>query len=165
MPFTVLSACGKLPSWVVEGCESYSKRLSREYSLKWIDLPLVDRPKNKPVHQIKSAETARLVEAVPRSSYVIALDESGIAMSTRKMADKVQKCLVSNSSICFVIGGPDGLDLELRETKNKRLSRPWADAVWSLSGLTFPHPMVRLLLVEQLYRVWSVNAGHPYHRD
>ena len=163
MPFTVVSASGKLPVWVKEGCDNYEKRLPGDYAIQWIDLPLSSRSKKRSSANTKKVETERLVNAIPRKSFVIALDERGEALTTRDLSGRIALNLQRHSRLCFVIGGPDGLDFDVKKASAGNAG--WADFVWSLSPLTFPHTVVRLLLPEQLYRAWSVNAGHPYHRD
>lgn len=165
MPFTVVSACGKLPEWVSSSADIYSKRLHREHRLSWINVPLVERSKKNSTSAIKTAETQKIIKAIPKGSFVVALDEAGISMTTVKFAESLARWLQDYSTICFVIGGPDGLDLQAKPDGDRSKPKAWPNFVWSLSPLTFPHPMVRVLLAEQLYRACAYNAGHPYHRE
>ena len=104
----------------------------------------------------KADEGERLLRALGDRTRLVVLDEGGQAWSTRDLAGRLEAWRGGRTAVALVIGGPDGLAPEL-------LAR--ADEHWSLSRLTFPHPLVRLVLIEQLYRAWSLGAGHPYHRD
>ena len=164
MSIHVLSVAGKMPGWVDDVCADYNKRLSNEYKIKWTDLSLEPRNKNKSVKQIKQKETQRLVDAVPSGSWIVALDERGRQYGSERFAKELEGWLQHHKHVSFVIGGPDGLDFKLESTERKSGGN-WANCQWSLSELTFPHPMVRVLLSEQIYRAWSLKTGHPYHRE
>jgi len=164
MSIHVLSAGGKMPTWVVDACADYNKRVSAEYKINWQDLPLETRSKNQSVSNIRARETRRLVEAVPAGSYLIALDEKGKHYSSTDFSTKLEKWMQSYKHISFVIGGPDGLDFDTDLSVGSGANSGWDDSRLSLSAFTFPHSLVRVLLAEQIYRAWSLRAGHPYHR-
>ena len=103
-----------------------------------------------------AAERVRIEAAIPRGARIVALDERGTSLTTVALADKLKAWQLGADDVALVIGGPDGLDPGFRQAAQERIR---------LSDLTLPHAMVRVLLIEQLYRAWSINAGHPYHRE
>ncbi|MFY7873708.1 MAG: 23S rRNA (pseudouridine(1915)-N(3))-methyltransferase RlmH, partial [Limnohabitans sp.] len=105
---------------------------------------------------LQSAERQRIEAAIDRGMHTVALDERGAALSTQDLALRLQHWQRSGDDVALVIGGPDGLDPEFRSAAHERIR---------LSDLTLPHAMARVLLIEQLYRAWSINANHPYHRE
>lgn len=163
MGITVVSTGTKMPAWVAAGCDEYSRRLTREYSLNWIEVSPEIRGKSKSIEQIKRIETAKLLKAVPSRSYVVVLDEKGKLRSSAAFADKLSMWIEQNGSVSFLIGGADGLAPDL--DKMAREQNVILGETIAISPLTFPHPLVRVILAEQLYRAWSINHGHPYHRE
>lgn len=152
-----ISAIGtKLPRWINEGVSEYTKRFSRECRLQLEALPAVKRHNLHDAAKYKQQETDALLSSVPQGSYVVVLDVKGEAWSTEKLAEHLAAWLQHQTHISFLIGGADGL-------AENALSR--AQKVWSLSALTLPHGLVRILVVEQLYRAWSLINHHPYHRE
>lgn len=165
MTIHVLSAGGKMPDWVTAVSADYNKRVSAEYKINWIDLRLEPRSKNQSISSVRTRETRRLVEAVPAGSYIVALDERGTQYDSKNFSQKLESLMQHYKHVSFVIGGPDGLDFSLESEVSSGSQGGWANGKWSLSELTFPHPFVRALLAEQVYRAWSLKSGHPYHRD
>ena len=108
------------------------------------------------MEQLYAAERKRIEEAIPKGTRIVALDERGTSLRTTALAERLKEWQLGGSDVALVIGGPDGLDPEFRHAAHERIR---------LSDLTLPHAMVRVLLIEQLYRAWSVNANHPYHRE
>lgn len=145
----------KMPTWVTQGVEEYSKRLPRECQLQLIEIAPAKRGKTAQPAQWKKEEAQRILAAVPANHYVIALEVTGKSWDTEQLADNMQQWLTNGNDVSLLIGGPDGLD-------ESCLQR--ADKLWSLSSLTLPHPLVRIVLAEQLYRGWTVLQNHPYHR-
>lgn len=143
----------KMPPWTVAGTDEYLKRLPAAWKCRFIEHP---QAKGDTANVRKSREAKVLLAAVEGKQHVVALDERGTCHSTAALATRLQYWESLGKPLAVVIGGPDGLDQGLRSR---------ADELWSLSPLTFPHPLVRVLLAEQLYRAWSLNAGHPYHRE
>ncbi len=143
-----------MPDWVYQGCSEYSKRLPREFNFEIVELPLGHRNKNN-AEQAVLAEGQAMNRAIGDADRVVALDLTGKPWSTEQLAKQLGEWQLSGDNFSLLIGGPDGLAKDC-------LAR--ADLRWSLSPLTLPHPLVRVLLVEQLYRAWSINANHPYHR-
>ena len=144
-----------MPAWVGAGYDEYARRMPREVGLELIELKPAPRDRGKPVAQLLAAEALR-IRAASAATVRIALDERGAAWTTRALADRLRSWQDTGSDVSFVIGSADGLDASVKQE---------ASAVFALSALTLPHGMVRVLLVEQLYRALSMNSGHPYHRD
>lgn len=145
-----------MPKWVQDGYAEYSKRLPKACSLNLIELPMAQRGKTSSVEQNKAEEAKRIMAAVPKGARLIVLDEHGQQVTTVQLADKMEEWLGSGQDIALIVGGPDGLDASILQQ---------AQWKWGLSKLTLPHPMVRILVAEQIYRAWSVINNHPYHRE
>ncbi len=144
-----------MPAWVSDGYAEYAKRLPREYGMEVIELKPAARDGGKPAPQILAAEALR-IRAACTGCAIVALDERGTAWTTRQFAARIEGWRAAAQDVAFVIGSADGLDDSLKAA---------AAARFSLSALTLPHGLARVILVEQLYRAASVLAGHPYHRD
>ena len=144
-----------MPGWVNDGYQEYARRLPRECSLALKEIPLGQRPKSVSVERAIADEGARMLAAVSPQQRVIALDVKGRGWSTQQLAGQLELWMQDGRDVSLLVGGPDGLSQDC-------LAR--AEQCWSLSPLTLPHPLVRVLLAEQLYRAWSVTTGHPYHR-
>lgn len=145
----------KMPQWVQTGYGEYAKRLPGACSLKLVEIPMAQRGKSGSVSQYKAEEAKRILAAVPKGAKLIVLDETGQMPSTVGFSKKLDDWLVSGQDIALVVGGPDGLDAALVQQ---------AEWVWGLSKLTLPHPLVRVVVAEQVYRAWSLLQNHPYHR-
>ena len=146
----------KMPKWVQTGYAEYEKRLPKACQLKLVELPMATRGKTGSVDKYKVEEAKRIEVAIPKGAALVILDENGQQPSTLKFADKLESWLGNGQDIALVVGGPDGLHADLIQKAT------WK---WSLSKLTLPHPMVRVLVAEQIYRAWSVIQNHPYHRE
>lgn len=144
-----------MPAWVVQGYEEYARRLTGECSLHLIEVTAQKRGKGADLERIARVEGERLLAAVPRGCRVIALDEGGRSFDTPGLARQLGTWLQDGQDRALLVGGPEGLSAQCRRG---------ADQSWSLSPLTLPHPLVRVLVAEQLYRAWTVLRGHPYHR-
>ncbi len=145
-----------MPTWVESGIEEYQKRLPREFSLSFIEIPLAVRTKNSTLELVMAKEAQGIRDAIGKNDFVVALDVKGDSLSTEQMAAAVSRVRDDGRNLSLLVGGPDGLAKSCLQT---------ADARWSLSDLTLPHPVVRVVLAEQLYRIWSVLSKHPYHRS
>ena len=146
----------KMPKWVQEGYTEYAKRLPKACSLKLVELPMAQRGKTGSVDKYKTEEAKRILDAVPKGARLIVLDEHGQQVTTYQLAEKMEDWLSGGQDIALIVGGPDGLEKSLINQ---------AQWKWGLSKLTIPHPMVRILVAEQIYRAWSVINNHPYHRE
>lgn len=145
----------KMPKWVTEGYEEYAKRLPKDFALELVELPMSPRGKNTDIVKAIQKEGDAMLAAIPAGDKVIALEVLGKAWSTENLADQTANWRMDGYNISLLVGGPDGLDPRCTAR---------ADQAWSLSKLTLPHPMVRILLAEQIYRAWTLMNNHPYHR-
>lgn len=150
MPIRILAVGKKHESWVSDGIERYEKRLKKPFTDSWVFLPHSAREGLA----ARQEESERLLSRLSPSEYVILLDERGKMIDSPALSQRIIKPLESSINVTFIIGGAYGVD----DTVHQR-----ADYVWSLSPLVFPHQLVRLLLVEQLYRAQEIAAGNPYH--
>ena len=155
MRLTVLCVGTRMPTWVDAGLQHYATRMPRECALEIRAFPVEKRPKSGAVSAQVQREGERLLAALAHNCLVIAVDERGKAWSTRQLAAYLEEWLSSGMDVAFLIGGPDGLSSACRER---------ADYQWSVSALTLPHGLVRVIVAEQLYRAWSILRNHPYHR-
>jgi 23S rRNA (pseudouridine1915-N3)-methyltransferase len=144
------------PRWVVEASEEYSKRFGRAWPFKLIELKPEKRSEARATETILAEEALKIRTHLPRSAALVTLDERGLALSSRALAEKLTETAREHAETVFVIGSADGLDATLKR------SAAWQ---WSLSALTLPHGLARIVATEQLYRAISLNQGHPYHRD
>lgn len=145
----------RMPAWVEQGYREFSKRLPHECALQLHEIPLGKRSKSQAAERARDAEGQAMLAAIPADCHVVALDVKGRTWSTEDLAAKLQDWMASGRDLALLIGGPDGLSPACLERAGQR---------WSLSSLTFPHALVRVLVAEQLYRAWTVTTGHPYHR-
>ena len=145
----------RMPAWVAEGFAEYRKRLSHDLPLELVELKPGARGKGRDDVRAMQDEGAAILAALPRDIHVVALDGRGKSWSSEELAEQLAKWRMSGRDLAFLIGGPDGHSQDI-------LAR--ADQKWSLGPLTLPHMLVRLVLVEQLYRATTLLAGHPYHR-
>ncbi|WP_428239750.1 23S rRNA (pseudouridine(1915)-N(3))-methyltransferase RlmH [Gynuella sp.] len=155
MKIRCLAIGTRMPAWVYQGVEEYTKRLPRDFSLEFVELPLGYRGKNTDKKTAMAAEAKSIRDALQTSDKIIALDVKGRSWSTEKLAQQAEQWRQDGHNLAILVGGPDGLDSELLQQAQLR---------WSLSELTLPHPMVRLILAEQLYRAWTILMNHPYHK-
>jgi len=145
----------KMPRWVQDGYGEYAKRLPAECALKLVEIAPGKRGKNADIARAMRDEGERMLAAIPKGARVIALEVNGREWATEQLATQLEGWLAGGQDIALLVGGPEGLTGDCRRR---------ADQLWSLSPLTLPHPLVRVLLAEQLYRAWSILRGHPYHR-
>lgn len=145
-----------MPAWVQEGFNEYVKRMPPELRVELIELKPEERGAGRPVDKAKAAEGERILAALPDGATAIALDERGRAVTTQGLSVMLTEWMRDGTHPVFIIGGADGLDEAVKQRAQK---------LFSLSALTLPHALVRVLLAEQLYRAWSIIARHPYHRE
>lgn len=154
MKLRIIAVGTRTPGWVAAGFEDYARRMPRECRLELVEVPLAQRGKD--VVRGKQEEGARLLAAVGPRERVVCLCVEGRSWSTPELAERLASWRQEGRDVAFLIGGPEGLDAAC-------LTR--GEARWSLSALTLPHALVRVVAAEALYRAWSVLAGHPYHRE
>ena len=145
----------RMPAWVADGFAEYRKRLSHDLPLELVEIRLGARGKGRDAARAIAEEGAAVRAALPKDAHVVALDVRGIGWSSEDLAQAFARWRMNGRDLAFLIGGPDGHAPEM-------LAR--ADQRWSLGPLTLPHMLVRLVVVEQLYRATTMLAGHPYHR-
>lgn len=155
MRLKIIAVGTKMPSWVTIGVEEYTRRMPPELSVQMIEVALAKRGKNPDIPRAIASEGKSVLDQIRPDDFVVALEVDGKVLTTEKLASSMSDWQMQGQDICFLIGGPDGNAPECRARANMK---------WSLSALTLPHPLVRVMLVEQLYRGWSINANHPYHR-
>jgi len=144
-----------MPGWVTQGYEEYAKRLSRDVKLKLIEVEMAKRGKTGSADNFKIEEAKKIRKVIGTASHVVALDVKGKQWSTEKLSERMDHWMHLGKEVNLIIGGPDGIEKQLINE---------ADETWSLSNLTYPHPLVRIIISEQIYRAWSLLNNHPYHR-
>ncbi len=156
MHIRLLAVGDRQPSWVDDAFGIYTERFPREWKFRLDTIATVRRNKNDKSRQAMEAEGELITAKLNQTEQVVLLDERGKQLTSKSLASKLSDWQSDGQDLCFVIGGPDGVSDSVRQR---------ADMMWSLSQLTLPHGMARALLSEQLYRAWSLQTGHPYHRD
>lgn len=144
-----------MPEWVNSAYRSYAKRFPRECRLELVEVAGRKRTKTSDIGRLKELEAATLLSATPKNCRRVALDRRGRQFSTAELAGQLKMWMAHGMDVALLIGGPEGLPSSCLEKM---------DQVWSLSSLTFPHSLVRVVVAEQLYRAWSIVNHHPYHR-
>ena len=144
-----------MPSWIDEGFKEYAQRMPKLCELQLVEIAAKKRGKNADTARILRDEARELEAAIPKGALCIVLDRKGKAISTEALAENMQRWIDESQDVAILIGGPEGIAPEL-------ISR--SQMLWSMSAMTFAHPVVRVMLAEQLYRAWSINANLPYHR-
>ena len=156
MRVSILSVGHRMPAWIQDGFQEYVKRMPPEIRVELTELKPEERGAGRSTERAKSLEGERILAALPAGATLLALDERGKAVSTQGLSVMLSEWMRDGSHPAFVIGGADGLSDAVRAR---------ADKIVSLSALTLPHGLARVLLAEQLYRAWSILARHPYHRE
>ena len=156
MQIYVLAVGDKSPAWVMTGVSEYTSRMPHECKVKLITVATTKRAKNISILQAQEREQALLLKYTPNNSFRVAFDEHGKSLSTNDLASKLESWMQTTPVLTLYIGGPDGFTSDFLDQ---------VDLVLSLSSLTMPHMLARLVVVEQLYRAWTVIQGHPYHRE
>jgi len=144
-----------MPDWVEKACAEYLKRMPREASVEIVEIKPDKRASGKNSEVVQEAEAVRILEAAGKDLLIV-LDEHGQEVTTTQLAQRMENWLAGGRDVALIIGGADGLHASLKKK---------ADWLWSLSKLTMPHGMVRVVLAEQLYRARTVIQNHPYHRE
>ena len=155
MKLVVVAVGQRVPGWAQAAWDDYAKRFPPEMRVELKAVKTEPRA-SRTVAALHAAERQRIESVIPKGAHVVALDERGTALTTAALAARLQAWQLQGGDVALVIGGPDGLDPQFKRGAQERIR---------LSDLTLPHAMVRVLLVEQLYRAWSINAHHPYHRE
>ncbi len=155
MRLVIVAVGQRIPDWAQTAWDDYAKRFPFELKVELKAVKTEPRG-SKTVETLFAAERARIEAVIPKGCRIVALDERGTTLTTVALAAKLQHWQLESDDVALVIGGPDGLDPAFKQAAHERIR---------LSDLTLPHAMVRVVLIEQLYRAWSINANHPYHRE
>jgi 23S rRNA (pseudouridine1915-N3)-methyltransferase len=155
MRLQIVAVGQRVPDWAQTAYDDYAKRFPPELRVE-LKAVKTEARASKTLENLLAAERSRIEAAIPRGTHVVALDERGAALTTVALADKLRHWQREGDDVAIVIGGPDGLDPAFKQAAHERIR---------LSDLTLPHAMVRVLLIEQLYRAWSITVNHPYHRE
>lgn len=156
MKIKLIAFGDKMPSWVNEGFKEYQGRLKAELSLELKELALKKRADERQLKKIREEEDKLILEELKKGSYFVVLDERGKNYSSLELAQRLKFWQDNFSQISLLIGSPEGISPEIKALANES---------WSLGKLTLPHPIVRIVVAEALYRAWSINKNHPYHRE
>jgi 23S rRNA (pseudouridine1915-N3)-methyltransferase len=152
----IITVGQKMPGWVETACADYLKRMPRELKIEITSIALAQRKSGASVEQLKQQEASQIIKKLPTGSYSIALDERGKQWSSIEWSRQLEYWMREHPRVNLIIGGPDGLGDECREACAQTLA---------LGAMTMPHTLVRVVLIEQLYRAWTLLNGHPYHRE
>ena len=155
MKLLVAAVGQRMPGWVNEAWNEYVRRMPAGLGLSLREIALAKRGKNADTKRLTALESMALFDAMPKRARIVALDVRGQSWSTEKLAVKLEEWMGDGRDVGFMIGGPDGISADIMKK---------ADTRWSLGPLTLPHPLVRVVLAEQLYRAWTITQNHPYHR-
>ena len=155
MKLLIVAVGQRVPDWAQSAWDDYAKRFPPEIKVELKAVKTEPRG-SKTLETLYAAERGRIEAAIPKGCRVVALDERGTALATSALATRLKNWQLASDDVALVIGGPDGLDPEFKRAAHERIR---------LSDMTLPHAFARVLLIEQLYRAWSINAGHPYHRE
>ena len=155
MKIRLIAVGSKMPGWVEEGWHEYARRLPGEMPLELVEIPLTTRSKNADVTRMIRQEGEAMLAKVQPGERIVTLEVQGRAWSTEQLARELERWRLEARNVNLMVGGPEGLAPEVSARSEQR---------WSLSALTLPHPLVRILVGEQIYRAWTVLSGHPYHK-
>lgn len=155
MKLVIVAVGQRMPDWAQTAYDDYAKRFPPDCRVE-IKTVKTEPRGSKTLETLYAAERARIEAALPKGARVVVLDERGTALTTVALAKHLREWQMGGDDVALIIGGPDGLDPAFKAAAHMRIR---------LSDLTLPHAMARVLLIEQLYRAWSVNASHPYHRE
>lgn len=156
MRIQLIAVGSKMPSWVEQGYQQYGKRFPSDMPLSLTEIPAGKRGKNADIKRILHKEGELTMAAIPKGNRIVTLEVTGKPWDTPMLASNMQKWQMDGRDVSLLIGGPEGLAPECIAASEQK---------WSLSPLTLPHPLVRIIVAESLYRAWSVNTNHPYHRE
>lgn len=156
MKLMLIAIGNKMPAWVQTGFQEYARRFPRDLALELYEIPAHKRGKNADIKRILQQEGERMLAAVPKGARIITLEVTGQSWDSPTLASKLNQWQLDGRDVCLLVGGPEGLAPDCIAA---------SEGKWSLSALTLPHPLVRVVLAESLYRAWSICTNHPYHRE
>ena len=155
MRFHIIATESKRPLWAKSAFENYQQRFDQSIRVKWSGIKSNKNSKSLDKEKLINEEGAKLLNSVNENSIIVSLNKEGMGWSTLKLKQKFDQWVASSKEVSFLIGGPDGLSNKCLDSSHE---------IWSLSPLTFPHSIVPVIIIEQLYRVWTIEKNHPYHR-
>lgn len=156
MRMQLIAVGSKMPGWVATGYQEYAKRMPPELSLELVEITAGKRGKKADISKLTQQEGEKMLAALKGPTHVVALEVNGKSWDTHKLAQRMQQWQLDGRDVAFLVGGPEGLAPECQARADER---------WSLSPLTLPHPLVRVVIAEALFRAWSLLSNHPYHRE
>lgn len=156
MKLQLVAVGTKMPAWVETGFQEYVRRFPKDMPFELLEIPAGKRGKNADIKRILEKEGEQTLAAIPKGNRIVTLDIPGKPWTTEQLAEQLERWKQDGRDVSFLIGGPEGLSPSCKAA---------ADQSWSLSPLTLPHPLVRVVVAESLYRAWSITANHPYHRE
>lgn len=156
MKLQLIAIGDKMPNWVNLAFHDYAKRFPKEMSLQLIEIPAQKRPKNADIKRLLNKEGEDMLAAANKESHLVSLDIPGQAWDTPQLAKQLTDWRLASRDVSLLIGGPEGLAPACKAAVKQS---------WSLSPLTLPHPLVRVIVAESLYRAWTLTMNHPYHRE
>jgi len=155
MRIALIAVGTRMPAWVEQGYQEYARRLPADCTLQLVEVPAGKRGKGADIARITRQEGEKMLAAVPKGARIVTLEVTGRAWTTENLSTELDNWLHDGRDVALLVGGPEGLAAECVARAEQR---------WSLSSLTLPHPLVRIVVAEQLYRAWSILQNHPYHR-
>jgi 23S rRNA (pseudouridine1915-N3)-methyltransferase len=155
MKLRLLAVGNKMPDWVEQGFHEYARRLPKDCTIELVEISPGHRGKNASIDKAMQQEAEALRKAIRPNDHVVALAVDGKPWSTEQLSGQLEDWRGLGCDVALLIGGPDGMTDDIMKLAKQR---------WSLSALTLPHPLVRVLLSEQIYRAWTILQGHPYHK-
>lgn len=155
MQIHLIAVGNRMPQWVTKGYEEFARRMPTECRLNLIEIPAIKRTKAADIKRLLAQEGDRMLEALPKNALVLTLDVNGRQWDTPQLAQQLDGWMHEGRDVALLIGGPEGLAPACKAR---------AEGSWSLSPLTFPHPLVRIIVAEQLYRATTILKHHPYHK-
>lgn len=156
MRLQLIAVGNKMPAWVSEGYTEYARRLPPDMPLHLNEITPGKRGKKADIQRITDLEGEQMLNQVNKGSRIVTLEVDGKPWTTAKLAQRMQQWLLDGRDVSLLVGGPEGLSAACQQASEER---------WSLSPLTLPHPLVRIVIAEALFRAWSINNNHPYHRE
>lgn len=156
MKLQLVAVGTKMPAWVETGFQEYVRRFPKDMPFELLEIPAGKRGKNADIKRILEKEGEQTLAAIPKGNRIVTLDIPGKPWTTEQLAEQLERWKQDGRDVSFLIGGPEGLAPSCKAA---------ADQSWSLSPLTLPHPLVRVVVAESLYRAWSITTNHPYHRE
>lgn len=156
MVIQLIAVGTKMPTWINDGFNHYQRRFPKDCSLQLTEIAASKRAKNADIKRVLREEGEKTLTSIPNGNRIVTLEVTGRHWSTEQLANQLQIWQMDGRNVSLLVGGPEGLAPDCLAVSEQR---------WSLSNLTLPHPLVRVIIAESLYRAWTINQHHPYHRS